>query len=424
LWPEFLPGRHAVLFTIMPATGGPDNTQIAVLDLRTNTQTVLVRGGHHAHYVPSGHLVYGGPGGTLRAVPFDLDRLAVMGIPVPVVEEVAITPYGAVDVVVAANGTLAYVAGGVATEVQRSLVWVDRTGREEPLLAPQRTYVYPRISPDGTRIAISARDQLQDIWVWDIAHATLTRATFDADVNQYPVWTRDGRRLLFGTGIQGAGEVFWQAADGTGSAERLSVGSTDRPADQQPLSISPDGSRVVVRQGISPFDLSLLFLGGERRTEPLTRTPFNELNAEISPDGRWLAYESNESGQREVYVRPFPEVSGGRWQVSTAGGTRPVWARNGQELFYMAVEGDQATLMSVRVAGGTTWSAGAPTKLFVGRYFFADALASIGEGRTYDVSPDGRRFLMIKQPGEYQSGRNIVVVQNFVEELKRLVPTN
>jgi serine/threonine-protein kinase len=290
--------------------------------------------------------------------------------------------------------------------------------------APERAYVYPRISPDGTLVALSLRDEQDDIWVWNLARATLTRLTFDPAVNQYPAWTPDGRRLLFATGTQGTGEVFWQASDGSGTAERLSGGSADRPADQQPYSVSPDGSRVVLRQGVAPYDLSLLLLGSERRTEPLIQTPFTELNGEISPDGRWLAYESDESGQREVYVRPFPDVSGGRWQVSTGGGTRPLWARNGQELFYMAVTGDEATLMSVRVDRGTTWQPGAPAKLFAGRFFFTDAQGAIGEGRTYDVSPDGRRFLMIKSSDTDASvSRNIVVVQNWIEELKRLVPT-
>jgi eukaryotic-like serine/threonine-protein kinase len=150
------------------------------------------------------------------------------------------------------------------------------------------------------------------------------------------------------------------------------------------------------------------------------------LNAEISSDGHWLAYESNESGQREVYVRPFPDVSGGRWQISTGGGTRPLWARDGQELFYMMVTGDEATLMSVRVERAATWTASKPTKLFSGRFFFADDAGGIGEGRAYDVSRDGRRFLMIKQADGGQqppAPRQITVVQHFDEELKRLVPT-
>jgi serine/threonine-protein kinase len=155
------------------------------------------------------------------------------------------------------------------------------------------------------------------------------------------------------------------------------------------------------------------------------------LNADISPDGRWLAYESNESGQREVYVRPFPDVSGGRWQVSTGGGTRPVFGRNGQELFYLATTGTvgtDATLMSVRIQPGSTWTAGNPAKLFTGRYFYNDGQGAAGDGRTYDVSPDGRRFLMIKDSGtvgqQTATPPNLVVVQNWTEELKRIVPTN
>ena len=170
-----------------------------------------------------------------------------------------------------------------------------------------------------------------------------------------------------------------------------------------------------------------MLLAKERRMEPLMQTPYRELNADISPDGRWLAYESDESGQREVYVRPFPDVSGGRWQVSPGGGTRPVFGRNGQELFYLATSGTvdaDATLMSVRIQSGSTWVTGIPAKLFTGRYFLG--VGGGLDGRTYDVSPDGRRFLMIKATGaeEQQTAapRNLVVIQHWTEELKRLVP--
>ena len=216
--------------------------------------------------------------------------------------------------------------------------------------------------------------------------------------------------------------MFWQAADGTGAPERLS----ESPHPQAPYSVSPDGSRVVLRDGRMPYDLAVLLLGAERRVEPLVRTEFDERNAEISPDGRWLAYESNESGQREVYVRPFPNVNGGRWQVSSGGGTRPLWARNGQELFYMAIAGTEAAVMSVRVERGATWTAAAPAKLFAGRFFSVDGAGGTGIGRTYDVSPDGRRFLMLKDSATGNSSdvpsARFVVVQNWFEELKRLVP--
>ena len=169
----------------------------------------------------------------------------------------------------------------------------------------------------------------------------------------------------------------------------------------------------------------VLPLTGDRRVQPLVQTPFNELNGDISPDGRWLAYQSDESGQREIYARPFPDVSGGKWQISTNGGTRPLWARNGQELFYLATNRAAAALMSVRIDRGTTWAPGTPTKLFEGRYFFNDGLRITGDGRTYDASPDGQRFLMIKLgSGSDQTATppTLVVVLNWSEELKRLVP--
>ena len=219
VWPEFLPGSQAVLFTIMPATGALDNAQIAVLDLRTKTQTVFLRGGHHAQYVPSGHLVYGARG-TLRAVAFDLERLAVVGNPVPVVEQLVTTLMGAVDAVVAANGTLAYVLGGPVS-VARTLVWVDREGREEPINVPPRAYVYAQLSPDDSKVALDIRDQEQDIWIWDFARKTLQRLSFDAGLNRGPFWSPDGRRVAFSRPLGDAEEVYWQSADGSGVAEPL-----------------------------------------------------------------------------------------------------------------------------------------------------------------------------------------------------------
>ena len=181
-WPEMLPGGRAVLFTITALTGGLDAAQVAVLDLQTGTRTVLVRGGSHAHYVPSvaegGHLVYAAAG-TLRAVPFDLARLETRGTPVPVVPDVVTTATGGVDAVVAGDGTLAYVSGGVAG-TPRTLVWVDRQGRETPIPAPPRAYLLPALSPDGTRVAVFANDQEHDLWLWDLGRTTLTRLTFDA----------------------------------------------------------------------------------------------------------------------------------------------------------------------------------------------------------------------------------------------------
>jgi serine/threonine protein kinase/Tol biopolymer transport system component len=420
LWPEVLPGGRAVLFTIAAQTGGLDAAQIAVLDLRTHTPTILVHGGSHAHYVASGHLVYTA-GGTLRAVPFDLGRLAVSGPAVAVVPRVAVTPNGAGDFGVATDGTLVYVdaPGGVAGGA-RALAWVDRTGKEEPLTAPPRAYVYPRLSPDGTRLALYVTDQQgQDIWVWDLRRATLTPFTFGPGQNSFPVWTLDSRRIVFASQLGGAvNNLWWQAADGTGAAERL----TTSPYVQQPTGLSPDGTQVVFNEQ-TPMrgrDLFLLRLDGTHQIAPLLQTPAEERNGIVSPDGRWVAYEADNSGGRmEIYVRPFPNAASGHWQVSTTGGTKPLWARSGRELFFI---GADSALMRVPVeAATTTWNHGAPTKLLEPRYFTGGG----NTGRTYDISLDGQRFLMIKSPGGDSPTAlpSVIVVQHFDEELKRLVPT-
>ena len=417
LWPEVIPGSQAVLFTIVPTTAGIENAQVAVLDLRTGKQKILVRGGSHARYAPSGHLVYAAAG-TLRAVAFDLDRLEPTGNPVTVVPQVTTTPDGGADVDIARDGTLVYVAGGVQA-VARTLVWVDRHGHEEAIGAPLRAYVYPQLSPDGRRVALDVRDQENDIWIWDLAREALTRFTFDAGTDAYPTWTPDGRRLIFTSNVGGQFNLYWQASDGTGTVERLS----ESPNGQRPHIASPDGTRLVFREDAPKTgqDLMVLTLDKDRRAQPLVQTTFNELDADISPDGRWLAYQSDESGQNEIFVRPFPNVGGGRWQISTGGGLQPHWARNGQELFYLAPTG---TLMSVRIEHGPTFAAATPTKLFEGRgrYYLGGAANT---GRAYDVSPDGRRFLMIKTSGGTDgtaAPASITVVLNWTEELKRLVP--
>lgn len=327
------------------------------------------------------------------------------------------TTFGAGNYAIAADGTLVYVdAPGTASGAgaDRTLVWVDRAAREEPLAAPPRAYVQPRISPDGTRIAVFIGDQEQDTWMWDLQRATLTRLTFAPGIDWFPLWTPDGRRIMFSSAGEGGSlNIFWMPADGTGKPERLTSGDF-----HYATGLSPDGAQVVFYQitQTARGDLLTMSLEGDHRVKPLLQTPFDEQEGTISPDGRWIAYESDSSGRNEIYVRPFPAVAGGQWQVSTAGGRRPLWARDGRELFYLATTG---ALMRVPVeARGTAWSAGTPVVLFQQRYYQGV------QGRPYDVSPDGRRFLMIKEAGADQGDARpqIIVVQNWTEELKRLVP--
>jgi serine/threonine-protein kinase len=413
--PQILPGGRGVLFTAWSNGRSVANAQVAVLDQASGMVRTLVSGASHARYVASGHLVYA-VNGTLRAVAFDLATLSVHGNPVPVADRVITKLTGPADFDVSSTGVLAYMSGDVSGGLERSLVWVDRQGREEVLPLPKRSYTYPRISPDGGRIALDIRDQESDIWIWDTARQTLTRLTFDPALNRGVVWTPDGRRVAFSAEREGAESVFWQAADGSGSPERLTEAAGT--AQQVPHAITPDGKFLIFSSPAQPpFDQYLLSLDGERKVTPLFNAKYSEHNAEVSPDGRWVVYQSDESGSNEIYVRPFPNVTDGRWQVSSGGGLRPAWARNGRELFYLKVDGTMVSVPVERADAGV-FAAGVPKPLFQGQYFATQA------GRTYDVSPDGKRFLMIKSASSADPTAvpQLVVVLNWTEELKRLVP--
>jgi serine/threonine-protein kinase len=419
VWPEMLPGGGAVLFTITSRTGGLDKAQIAVRDLRTGTHKILLRGGSHARYVASGHLVYVAAG-TLRAIPFDLNRLEAHGTAVPVVPRLVTSNTGTAECAVATDGTLVYMdTPGLLAGNARTLVWVDRNGKERPIAAPPRAYQQPRLSPDGKRVALWISDQEDDIWVWGMGQTLLTRLTVDPGMDRFPVWTRDGQRIVFTSNRGGAAlNLWWQAADGSGEAERLTTNNNS----QFPTATTPDG-HVVFFEAVPTTGLDLLqvALGGTHQVTALQQTKFDEKNGAVSPDGRWLAYDSNRSGSFEIYVRPFPD-GGSQVQVSTAGGTRPLWAAKGKELFYVGADNSaELSLWQVPVqVSGATWNAGAPMKLFSGHY-----LSTGTSGRTYDVSPDGQQFLMIKAPGTDGglAPSALIVVQHWDEELKRLVPT-
>jgi serine/threonine-protein kinase len=422
LYPEFLPDGKGVIFTIFRVRGGSVDLDIALLNLETRTETVLIQGGSHAHYVPTGHLVYG-TGNTLRAVAFDLERRIVIGTPVPVLTPVGFTSSSEYEFDVASDGTLVYLPGFGREETSRSLVWVDRQGRETPIEAPARPYQYPRLSPDGARVVVRSSDQELDLWIWDLPRGVMTRGTLDPASDVIAAWTPDNKRLVFSSSRGGTTNLWVQPADGTGSATRL----LESPNVQHPTDVTPDGSQVVFYEITSDQqrDIRLLTLGAKPKVTPLVATRFDERGGVVSPDGRWLAYDSNTSGTYEVYVRPFPAVDDGFWQVSTGGGGHPLWARSGRELFYVAADG---ALMAAPVeASGSVWVPTVPSRLFDGsRYHGYGAAGGFSLEatltRSYDVTADGQRFLMIK--GEAPETRTgIVVVQNWSEELKRLVTT-
>jgi eukaryotic-like serine/threonine-protein kinase len=406
--PHLLPGGREVLF----ALGEPrnmDRAQIVLQSLDTGARRVLIAGGTDARYVPSGHLLYATTGGVLMAAVFDVGTKEVKGTPVALLENVSNHLSGDAEYGVSSNGTLAYIPSNPSA---RTLAWVDRVGHETAIAAEPRTYSYPRLSPDATRVAVAEDDRERDIWIWELARSTLTRLTVDGAREAFLGWSPDSHYVAFGSDRTGSVNLYRQAADGTGTVERLTMG----PLNQYVDDFTPDGKAIIFRQQVSNYDLMLLPLDGDGTATPLVSTPFNEVNAQVSPNGRWMVYQSDQSGRDEVYVRPFPRVDAGRWQVSTNGGTRPVWSRDGRELFYIAADG---TMMAVAVSPDTAFTPSTPTKLFSAQY----VLPSLA--RHYDVAPDGR-FLVIKAAagnGAADAGR-LVVVENWLEELNARVPVN
>ena len=426
--PQLLPDGKTVLFTLTQSAHW-DDAQVVVESLATGVRRAIVTG-TDGRYLTSGHLVY-----TLRdtvfGVQFDPVTLRMSGMPVPLIEGVRRrgNAFGAgAQFGVSSTGVLAYVEDRKTPSARRTLVWVDRQGREEIIPADKRGYIYPRISPDGKRLALDVEDDNRDIWVWDFSRQLMTRVTTDPGRDVEPVWTHDGQKLVFVSQRTGIDYLFWQPADGSGTAERLSDGPRIRGAD----TATPDGRWMVLREGDGKgtVDLTLLELPDGRgakpttATKPLVKSPFMEASAEISRDGRWLAYQSNVSGSLEIYLRPFADSDVRRWQISRGGGTEPLWSRDASELFYRSPSG---AVMRVSIDAQSPTPPGTPTKLFDAS---SHALGGRGEftalnRRTYDVSLDGRRFLMIKSDDVQSttaSPERIVLVQNWFEELKAKLP--
>ncbi len=422
--PQRLPDGEWLLFTLRPAkVTSWEQAQIVLQSLTTGERKAVVEGGRDARYLSSGHIVYASSG-VLYAVPFDARTRGVTGGPVSLVEGVgdAGTTTGAAHYSVAANGSLVYasVAGGGGTPV--SFVWVDRNGRETPVAARARPYQEFTLSPDGTRIAVRVLDAAQDIWIYDLTRQTETRLTFDEAVEVFPTWTPSGRQVVFGgNGIA----LSARAADGTGAVEVLAEPERDPNRFRTPQSFTPDGKTLIVEiRAPGVTKLSTVGLDDKRTVTPLFHeTTGTQRNGALSPDGRWLAYESDESGTPEVYVRPFPDVNAGRWQVSSGGGRWPLWhpKAGGKELFYVSPKG----LTSLSVVTTPTFTPGRVSMLFETAAY--NSVSAANSNRRLAVAPDGQRFLLLKAAatatGAGQEQR-LLFVENWIEEVRQRVPTD
>ena len=426
-WPHALPGGTHVLFTIATSQS-MDTSRVAVLSLETFEQHVVVEGGYHARYVPTGHLIFVREG-ALWGVPFDLDRLATTGPEEVVLQGVEVqNGYGSMALSVSGDGTLVYWPGDAVGSSLEGLggrpVWVDRTGQVTPIGEDRRDVLHPRLSPDNTRLAKAVmyaqaegdRSRGQccgDVWVDDLERGTSTRLTTDGN-GVLPAWSLEGERVYFGSLAPPFG-LHSRAADGSGEKETLLTG--ERP--MFPYSWTRDGQVLTFLEG-GPggpdiWNIWTVSLEGER--SPYLVRPFADGNHDLSPDGRWMAYESYESGDTEVYIQQYPEL-GEKVTVSTDGGVEPLWSPAGGELFYRTVEGDR--MMVVTVTTEPTLRVSRPEVLFEGRY-----MQDPNGALNYDVSADGKRFLMLSEPEVAASPpATLIVVENWHEELKRLVPVD
>jgi eukaryotic-like serine/threonine-protein kinase len=426
--PQMLPGDKWVLFVSHPATATTEQGQAVVQSRATGERRVLIDGVRDVRYVQSGHLVYG-RGNALLAQAFDPARLTLSGGPVPVLDGVSnaadITP--AMHVAVSSTGTLLYVPGSStnATPLTK-LVLVARNGTRSGLADITGMTWFPRFSPDGSRVAYGVSggtglNDASDLWVLDVTRGARTRVTFTGNNRFYPIWTRDGARLVFADGSGATNRLLSTLADGSGGIQTL----LDVGPRRFPTSWSSDG-RVLALYTTGKTetrDLLMLHVDGDKpTTTPFVETPFEERGAIFSPDGRWVAYVSNKSGQNDVFARPFPGP-GSEVTISVGGGQEPVWAPSGRELFYR----HDGKLLTVRIdQTASSLTVGAPTKVFDDPYRL-DTGGAAGGVANYDISPSGQRFVMVEEPRPANSAATetvrLQVILNWFEELKRRAPT-
>jgi serine/threonine-protein kinase len=417
-----LPGEEWVLFTIGSENSSDWNeAQIVVQSLRTGERKILVSGGSDGRYVPTGHLLYA-LGDVLYAKAFNTDSMEVLGGAFPVIEGLARAGVtGSANYAFSDTGMLSHVAGATEAVLRRTLVWVDRNGEEELLATEPKIYYGPRISPDGTKVAVTVWDEGgSDIWIWDLIRENMTRLTLHEALDHNSLWTPDGQKIVFASSRESSGSIYWKPADGTGEAQNL-CSTSGSEVGVSGVSWSGDGDTLLL-QSITPTgsNIEMLSMKGDHTRKPLLQEKYFERQPQISPDGRWMAYTSDQSGENQIYVRPFPEVNKTMWTVSTNGGNSPLWSPDGRELFYRIGN----SIMAVEVEADPTFSAGKPTILFQGEYMYAGNPSL----NPWDISLDGKRFLMVKQAEaattEEESRPKINIILNWFEELKDRVPAD
>jgi serine/threonine-protein kinase len=422
-WPQVLPGGKGVIYTGHATNAAFESANIMLQPLPAGTPKVLVRGGFHGRYLRSGHVVYMHDG-TLFAVPFDLATLDVAGKPVPALEgALSNSDNAGAQYSVSETGTLVY-SPGRGAGATRSIFWLDHTGATSPLRAAEANWIAPQFSPDGQTLALAINDGTQsDVWRYDWAHDTSTKLTFDPANDSFPIWSPDGKRIVFASdrAVQGVTNLYWQRADGTGDVQRL----TESPNTQVAFSFDPTGRFVAFYENTATNsgDLMLLPLEGSESSgwkpgQPTVflSTPANEAAPMFSPDGRWMAYMSDETKQMQVYVRPFPGP-GGKWAISTTGvAIYPIWSRARRELLYQDAPASKVMVVPYTVEG-ESFHAAKPAVWSPGSFMLQ------GIFKVWDLHPDGLRAAIAKPPDIGGERRNkVIFVFNIFDELKRIAP--